>query len=282
MRFAAGAPQAIARIPFSDTRELTSLQRRTVFAPPSPSAPTAQRGDTDVTLTWQATLPGASVQIYRNGRELAANASGEQFVERSMGDPGTVCYSLTQRFDDTGLASLSSREACVADPGVISATPGSGLIPSDGAAPQLIDGVAVFADWGRPSQELRWNFAPRASGWYRFALKYANAHGPVNTGITAAVKTVAVRCASEAQQSGSVAMPHLGEASPKGWSTGFFFQARGNEACELRIADGFNMSYLSHFARYTGGQGGLSGALNRADIAAAQVDLVRGARLQAP
>jgi hypothetical protein len=63
-----------------------------------------------------------------------------------------------------------------------------------------------------------------------------------------------------------------------GFSTGFFFKARAKDACELRVADGFNMSYLNHFARYSGGQGGRSGALNRADIAAAQIDLIRGAR----
>ena len=73
-------------------------------------------------------------------------------------------------------------------------------------------------------------------------------------------------------------MPHLGEAGSWGLSTGFFFKASGNTACELRVRDGFNMSYLESFARYTGGQGGQSGPLNRADIAsAAQIDLIDGA-----
>ena len=73
-------------------------------------------------------------------------------------------------------------------------------------------------------------------------------------------------------------MPHVGDARPWGFSTGFFFKARAEDACELSVADGFNMSYLESFARYTGGQGGKSGALNRADIAAAQVDLIRVAQ----
>jgi len=123
---------------------------------------------------------------------------------------------------------------------------------------------------------------PRAPGWYRFRLKYANANGPINTGITAAVKTVAVRCGSEAEQLGSVAMPHLSEASAWGFSTGFFFKASSDDECELRIADGFNMSYLAHFARYTGGRGGASGALNRADVAAARIDLIRRALPSGP
>ena len=184
---------------------------------------------------------------------------------------------MTQRFDDTGLTSLSSRDACVEGPGQIAAdTAGDGgLMPSDGAALRVIDGVARYADWGLPSQELRSTFTPRASGWYRFALQYANANGPINTGVTAAVKTVTARCGSEAEQFGSVAMPHQGEAASWGFSTGFFFKAGSNDACELRVGDGFNMSYLAHFARYTGGHGGTSGALNRADVAAARIEPIR-------
>jgi alpha-glucosidase len=277
MRPVDGVRQPVAKIPFGDSRELTPMQRRAVFAPPSPFLTAARRSDSDTVLTWQGIEPRASVQIYRNGRQLTANAAGERFVDHATGEQGTACYSLTQRFDDTGLTSLSSADACVEGPGPMMASPpgNGGLMPSDGTAFRVIDGVARYADWGLPSQELRSTFMPRAPGWYRFTLKYANANGPINTGITAAVKTVAVRCGSEAEQLGGVAMPHLGEAGALGFSTGFFFKASGDEACELRIVDGFNMSYLAHFARYTGGRGGASGALNRADVAAARFDLIR-------
>jgi hypothetical protein len=271
-----GARHPVARIPFGDS-ELTPMQRRAVFAPPSPFMLPAMRADGGTTLMWQGIEPGASVQIYRNGRQLTANAPAERWVDHSISEQGTACYSLTQRFDDTGLTSLSSRDACVEGPGQIAAaTAGDGgLMPSDNAALRVIDGVARYADWGLPSQELRTTFTARASGWYRFTLKYANANGPINTGITAAVKSVTVRCGSEAEQLGSVAMPHLGESSPWGFSSGFFFKAGSNDACEVRVGDGFNMSYLAHFAHYTGGWGGASGALNRADVAAAQIDLIR-------
>jgi len=280
MRSVDGASQAIARIPFGDSRQLTPAQRRAVFAPPSPMLLATKRENADVTLTWQRLEPGATVQIYRNGQQLAANAAGEQFEDRAVREPGTVCYSATQRFDDTGLVSLSSRDACVPDSGLIAmaAAADNGLTANDGSAVRVIDGVVQYQDWGSPSQELKSKFTPGASGWYRFELKYANAHGPINTGITAAVKTVTARCVGDAEQSGSVVMPHVGDARPWGFSTGFFFKARAEDACELRVADGFNMSYLESFARYTGGQGGKSGALNRADIAAAQVELIRVAQ----
>jgi hypothetical protein len=237
------------------------------------------REHTGAILTWQGIEPGASVQIYGNGRQLMANAAGERFVDLSVGDPGAVCYSLTQRFDATGLTSLPSREACASDPILIAASPaGSGLTSTDGAAVHLVDGVARYVDWGLPSQELHATFTPSATGWYRFALKYANTNGPINTGITAAVKSVTARCGSEAEQFGGIAMPHQGEAASWRLSTGFFFKANANDACELRVGDGVNMSYLMHFERYTGGSGGASGALNRADVAAARIELIRSTR----
>jgi hypothetical protein len=278
MRPVAGARHTVARISVGDSGTLTVMQRRAMFAPPSPPKPAATREGSDVILTWQTIEAGASVQIYRNGRQLAANAAGERFVDRATSDRDIACYVLTQRFDDTALTSLPSRETCVSAPDSSAMfKPENGLAPNDGARYRVIDGVARFVDWGQPSQELRSTFAPPAPGWYRFALKYSNTHGPINTGITAAVKTVTARCGSEAEQLGSVVMPHLGEAGSWGFSTGFIFEA-GKDACELSVGDGFNMSYLSHFARYTGGQGGMSGALNRADIAAAQIDLIRSAR----
>jgi hypothetical protein len=147
---------------------------------------------------------------------------------------------------------------------------------------RLIDGVARYADWGQPSQELQVTFTPPATGWYRLTLKYANTNGPINTGITAAVKTVTVRCGGEAEQSASVAMPHSGAAGSWEFSTGAFFQARGSDPCALLVGDGFNMSYLTHFARYTGGRGGAAGAFNRAEVAAAQIDLIRSTLSSAP
>jgi alpha-glucosidase len=273
MRQVSGAVQAMATIPFGDSRQLTPAQRHAVFAPPSPVLLAASRGTAGVSLKWQGVEPGATVQVFKNGRQLTANAAGGRYEDDGAPNPGTECYSLTQRFDDTGLTSLSSRESCVPDSGL------TALSSNDGSAMRIIDGIAQYKDWGLPSSELRSNFTPRASGWYRFELKYANTQGPINTGITAAVKIVAARCAGEAEQSGGIVMPHTVGAKPWGYSTGFFFQARAEAPCELRIADGFNMSYLESFARYTGGRGGESGALNRADIAAAQIDLIGGAPL---
>jgi hypothetical protein len=283
-----GPKRSIVRIPNFDTRSLALSERRAVFAPLSPSLAAAKRMDADVILTWQGVDPGSSVQIYRNGRQVIADAPGERFVDRPTNDQDMVCYSLTQRFDDTDLASLSSRDICVPSSASITLSAGRGLGPMlDGASPSgglkagsdaplsINDGIAHYADWGLPSQTLLARFTPQASGWYRFALKYANLNGPINSGITAAVKSVTVRCAGETPRFGSVVMPHSVEANSWGLSTALIFNANANEACEVLIEDGFNMSYLTHFSRYTGGRGGASGPLNRVDIGGAQIDRIR-------
>jgi alpha-glucosidase len=274
MRPVAGAAHAIARIPFDDSSRLTEAQQRRVFAPPPPVLLAATHEAAGVNLTWQGVVPGASVRINRNGEALAAGGAARagQFTDDSIREPGAACYSLAQRFDDTGLSSLPSREMCVTDAAAVP------LTPNDGSAASVVEGVAQYVDWGFPAQELRSSFTAPVSGWYRFELKYANAHGPINTGVTAAVKAMTARCGGDAEQSGSVVMPHTAPAGSWGFSTGFFFKAQAGDACELKVADGFNMSYLESFAHYTAGEGGRSGALNRAAIAAAQIELIRAAR----
>ena len=270
MRSVADAPQVIARVPGEDSRHLTPAQRRAEFAPPPPALLAAIREEAAVTLSWQGTLPGATVEIFANGQQLASGALAGHFEDRAPRAAGTVCYSLTQSFDDTGLVSLPSRERCVGAVRSIS------LAANDGSPTRIAEGVVQHPDWGSPSQQLQAKFVPGAAGWYRIVLEYSNPHGPINTGITAAVKSVSAHCAGGPEQSGSVVMPHMGDAR---WSlsTGFMFETAAGAECELRVGDGINMSYLDHFARYTGGKGGDTGALNRADIAQARVDLIREA-----
>jgi hypothetical protein len=49
-------------------------------------------------------------------------------------------------------------------------------------------------------------------------------------------------------------------------STDVTFDAPAAAPCRFSIRPGFNMSFLRHFAHYTGGQGGIEGPLNEARI----------------
>ncbi|HET7359676.1 MAG TPA: Six-hairpin glycosidase-like protein, partial [Rhodanobacteraceae bacterium] len=102
-----------------------------------------------------------------------------------------------------------------------------------------------------------------ADGRYQVALGYRNDHGPINTGITAAVKNLTVACDGAATQVLPLVLPHSDGTQR---STHASFTARKGAHCRFALGQGFNMSYLQHFAHYTGGAGGSTGPLNAAQV----------------
>ena len=86
-------------------------------------------------------------------------------------------------------------------------------------------------------------------GEYLAWLDYSNRNGPINTGITAAVKRLEVRCAGDPPQVLPVVMPQS-----EGWqaSTTIRFAAKAGAPCAFTLLQGFNMSDLAQFAHYTG------------------------------
>jgi len=191
----------------------------------APVAPAAPRVRADGD-GWQITTDG-KVRLYLNG-QLHGSVDGGSHLARQS---GLACLSTT-RTDAHGLESLHSPDTCVGE-------------------------VAKIAgNWPRT-----WT-AP-AGGSYRVALDYTNDHGPINTGITAAVKMLVIRCAGSDEQRLPIVMPHSVRAQRSTWVR---FTAKAGSACRFDLDDGFNMSYLAHFAHYTSGSGGSSGPLNQADV----------------
>ncbi len=165
--------------------------------------------------------------LYVNGRRWGP-ISGRASVARSG---GLQCFSLTALGADR-LQSLHSRSRCV------------GPVSTVGSA------------WPR-----HWT-APR-SGVYLAWVDYDNAHGPISTGITAAVRRMVIRCGAAAPQRYPLVMPQShGEQA----STVVRFRARAGAHCAFSFTGGFNMSDLAHYAYYTGGEGGATGPVNSAQI----------------
>ncbi|WNL45906.1 Six-hairpin glycosidase-like protein [Dyella sp. BiH032] len=175
---------------------------------------------------WRVQGDGELV-LYVNG-ERHGPMHGAASIERRAAQQ---CFSVT-RVDAQGVESLHSPTVCKGDEARIG-----------GAWPRV------------------WT-APR-DGRYQLAAEYANAHGPINTGITAAVQIATVRCEGMAPQSVVLTLPH---SVGRQRSTSGSFQAKAGRHCTVALAPGFNMSYLSHFAHYTGGQGGAGGPLNEAEV----------------
>jgi hypothetical protein len=116
------------------------------------------------------------------------------------------------------------------------------------------DEVGVGAVWG-------WT-APSA-GRFRISADYINTNGTIETGVTAAVYLATASCNGVAPQTMVLVMPH---SEGRQQSTYGVFAARAGQHCTFTLKPGFNMSYLSHFAHYTGGKGGIDGPMNKADI----------------
>src|SRR5262249_13687443 len=101
-----------------------------------------------------------------------------------------------------------------------------------------------------------------SDGRYQVRLEFTNRHGPINTGITAAVKRLSVQCAGAPAQGAALVMPH--SEIPQ-LSTAATFTVHAGQRCRFALDDGFNMSYLDGYANYTGGHGGSDGPINEAD-----------------
>jgi hypothetical protein len=196
--------------------------------PPTPSAPVVSPDGRE----WRITDTPARGELYLDGRRLGRIAQ-HRSVPR---DGGIECFSVTA-LGEHGLQSLHGPETCV------------------GRAATLLGA------WPRS-----WT-APK-SGTYVTWLEYDNDHGPISTGITAAVKRLRIRCRGAAAQTAPIVMPQS-----LGWqaSTDWLFHARAGARCTFSLAQGANMSDLARFALYTGGAGGAGGPVNSAHIAALNV-----------
>ena len=102
----------------------------------------------------------------------------------------------------------------------------------------------------------------KRDGRYQLRLAYENEHGPINTGVTAAVKQLAIDCAGRPKQNAPIVMPH---SAAKDLSTAVVFEAKAGKECRFALEQGFNMSFLSRNKLYTGEQGGEGGPVNEAD-----------------
>jgi len=192
-------------------------------------------------------LPASLVpMLFGTGRQISLYLDGRRIVLDRPASPGDALLAAggMQRNGDTTEVQLVAAPAQTGPPPTsapmyLSATPPAPplLAASAAGAAARVGGV-----WPR-----RWTAA--RGGEYLAWLDYSNPHGPINTGITAAVRQVEVRCAGSPRRLLPVVMPHS-----EGWqdSTTIRFEAHAGAACTFSLLPGFNMSDLAQFAHYTG------------------------------
>lgn len=173
-------------------------------------------------------VPVAADQVLWKDGKAVTDSNG---VARISDDGLQHCLSLTRR--EGTLESLHSPMLCV-------------------GPQQVLKG------------EERWQFTSAKVGQVRLRLQYRNPNGPINTGVTAAVKQLVLQCPGQPLQRHTVAMPH--SVAVQDSTSATFAVPKG--PCTVVLEEGFNMSALQHFAHYTGGKGGREGVLNQAQVKA--------------
>ena len=257
-----------------------SQSEEMVYAPREPRLELVRRTGMDhrsIGLDWDTNgEKGTGVNVYRDGQKVSGPLTVNSWQDPTPLDPGQVhCYAITQSYLASGNESHPAPGRC------IGRELAAALIPVGDAAWHSPDDAAKadeygrmhYKEWGDYGARLELAFGVAGHGNYAISLIYGNAYGPVITGVTAAVKRVAVTEIASGREvaSGVMVMPHL--SSWELWRNSSSIRATlsAGRRYQLSITDYFNMSYLDHFALYTGGVGGQSGPLNRANIAGASI-----------
>ncbi len=188
---------------------------------------------------WNVPVQAGQV-LWKDGRAVVASNGQVQISDDGL----QHCLSLTRR--EGALESLHSPMVCV-------------------GPQQVLKGAQ------------RWQFTSAKAGQVRLRLQYRNPNGPINTGVTAAVKQLVLQCPGQPLQRHTVTLPH--SVAVQDSTSATFTVPKGQ--CTVALEEGFNMSALEHFAHYTGGKGGREGVLNHAQVQAltvAPVAMEEGAR----
>ncbi|MGE8216561.1 MAG: Six-hairpin glycosidase-like protein [Stenotrophomonas maltophilia] len=172
---------------------------------------------------WSIPIPAQHV-LWLDGRQVSTASP------LLLGDDGQQhCLSMTRR--EGALESLHSPMTCV--------------------GPQQ-----------RLAGATHWAWSASAPTRVRVRLRYDNPNGPINTGVTAAVKQLVAQCPGQSAQRATVVMPH--SVGRQDSTAAEFDLPKGR--CRFSLEQGFNMSALAHFATYNGGKGGRDGVLNQARV----------------
>ena len=227
----------------------------------------------------QANAANVVFNIFRDGRLYA-----EHLKETSWLDPDSSDYTNRIHFyavealdAKTGNASHLTQSRCYVDTNSQWEIAAKDMKNRGG---KLAQG-SCFEDWGQPWDELSADFTASRSGNYQLRVKFSNGAGPVNTGITCAIKRIEVRKrgSGEIVGGGYLVMPQSGDWRRFDLSSVVRATLKAGETYAIRIFEdpcSRNMSYLQRNRDYTANPGGGEAAYNFVNIAAIQLLRVRG------
>jgi hypothetical protein len=216
-----------------------------------------------------------SYSVLRDGKIVGRAIPSLEWVDRGRDRNLTNCYSVVARFTASGIASQPSAPACVRGTAAQTITIDDPRLSGDARRLAAGDGVAVpTLQLGQGQKLTIRDIQVAQPGTYAVSFMYNNHIGPLNTGITNAVKRLTIADAGSSRQA-VVQMPHIapeGALHPVRSSTRAYLTLRPG-SYRLELGDFINMSALQSNATYSA-QGGRTGPVNEARIAEIRIDRI--------
>ncbi|MBK1857200.1 amylo-alpha-1,6-glucosidase [Cerasicoccus arenae] len=212
--------------------------------------------------------------IYRNGKRCAENLRVTEWVDLDSGNYADTIYAYVVEavYPESGNVSHPTQSRAYRTENQRIILPSNEMKNRGG---NLSD-QHHFENWGRPNHELTTNsFQVDRAGVYHVRMEFSNGSGPINTGITCAVKRLEVRQSSgPIVGAGYVVMPQSGSWLRWDLSNAIEVELQSGEDYQIHLSEdeySRNMSYLQSNERYTASNGGGRDPYNYVNIASAQV-----------
>ncbi len=252
------------------------------FAPRSPIVESIKAIDNQLEIGFnlnQENPDEVTVNVYRNGELVAKGLSGHLTSWRDRNSQGrrspSYCYNLEAVYIRSGNTSQCSYPFCYWGPNsdriyVVNADRFSVI----GGNRSFNYDREHFDNWGEPGHSITVNVKAQFNGRHAIQVVAGNGSGPINTGITCAVKHLQMKNLQNNQivADGYLMMPHLGTWDRWLASSVIFTEVDlvDEQDYEIKIFGderAINMSSFTHNENYTGGNGGKTGAYNYVNIA---------------
>ncbi len=221
-----------------------------------------------VSVNANAVSVTAAADIYRDG-ERVASADGT-WTDAAPQSGVSHCYSAAP------VGASHSQAGCNWGPSIerrVAEFPADTFV-ADGGTWGQSGGRGHWVDWGDPDHTLTSPIVvARHTGEHWFQWTYSNGAGPLNTGISAAVKMMRLIDANTGQTVAERVMSFPHTPSWSDWQDSQVLTAdlTAGQPVYVQLTDFQNMSYFEHFRPYTGGAGGGDSTFNRVNLAALKV-----------
>ncbi|TRU48255.1 MAG: hypothetical protein EWV49_13595 [Microcystis aeruginosa Ma_QC_Ch_20071001_S25] len=265
--------------------DLQDYRKRYAPRPPVIEAITASQGNLEIFFNLnQENADEVVINVYRDGRLVAekiktSDPSGSwQDTDAQGSQSPSYCYTMESVYLNSGTISQRAKPFCywgVNSERVYSVTAKD--FRAIGGNFSQAHGQVHFDNWGKPDDSLTVDIKAKYIGTHGIQVIAGNGSGPINTGVTCAVKRLQIK---DSETDTIVAdsylvMPQLGNWDR--WLESSLILTKvdlsAGHSYTIKIfsdEQAVNMSSFAHYQNYTGnnGIGGASGSYNYVNIAA--------------